>query len=117
MRLRTQIFASGLLATLVCTLLGSWVLGAQTARSAEVLLDGQLRVGELALRRHWQGQREQRRAVYEAVTNQTFLRAYLGAGDREQMAYFVELAKQKGADVAAITDCGGHILSSDGAGA
>ncbi len=114
MRLATQIFVSGLSTALLCTLFGSWLLGQQAERSAEALLDGQLRVGEQSLRRQWQVQREQRYAVFESVAKQTFLRAYLSAGDRDQMAYFVGLAKQKGADVVAISNQAGEVLASEG---
>jgi methyl-accepting chemotaxis protein len=117
MRLGTQIFLSGLGTALLCTILGSWLLGQQAARSAEALLDGQLRVGGQALRQQWQVRREQRYAIFESVAKQTFFRAYLSVGDRAQMGYFAELTKQKGADVIAIVDRQGEILASLGPGA
>lgn len=114
MRLATQIFVSALSTALLCTLFGSWLLGQQAEHSAEALLDGQIRVGEQSLRRQWQVQREQRYAVFESVAKQTFLRAYLSAGDRDQMTYFVGLAKGKGADVVAISNQAGEVLASEG---
>lgn len=116
MRLGAQIFVSGLATALLCTVLGSWLLGLQAARSAEALLDGQLRVGGQALRRQWQTQREQRHVLFESVAKQTFLRAYLSVGDRDQMGYFVGLTRQKGADAVAIVNRRGEVLASDGPG-
>lgn len=116
MRLGTQIFVSGLGTTLLCTLLGSWLLGQHAARSAEALLDGQLRVGSQALRQQWQARREQRYALFESVAKQTFLRAYLSVSDRAQMGYFAELAKQKGAHAVGIVNRQGELLASLGPG-
>lgn len=115
MRLRNQLFLSGLVTALFCGVLGSWVLARLASSRAESLLDGQLQTGEQALVRQWHLQRAQRHSTYDAVAKQTFLRAYLGVGDREQMNYFVSLAREKGADTVAIIDRRSETLAQDGA--
>jgi methyl-accepting chemotaxis protein len=114
MKLRSQFLLTACATALACGGIGTYLIGQQVSRGASELLDGELRVGESALQRQWALRRAAKRGVYQGVANQTYLRAYLLAHDREQMSYFAEAARRAGANDAVIVDAEGKELARSG---
>lgn len=98
----------------MCSGVGTWLLGRRTAELGARLLDQELATGTTAVERQWALRRSERRGAYEAVVRNPYFRAYLLAGDRQQMGYFATSAEHAGADVVAIVDADRTILASVG---
>jgi len=114
MRLRGRFVLGACLAALACAGVGTFMLARRVERGGVALIDRELRIGVAALERQWQLHHAERRRVGQAIAEKPYFRAYLLAGDRGQMGYFAQLARQAGADEVAIVDEAGNVLASEG---
>jgi len=87
MRLRTQLILVALCASLALGSLGAFLFGRTLHQATDPLLERTAILAEQAVLQRWRSERHHRRQLLQYVTQRASLRAYLLAGDRDQLAH------------------------------
>ncbi len=87
MRLRTQLILVALCASLALGSLGAFLFGRTLHQATDPLLERTAILAEQAVLQRWRSERHHRRQILQYVTQRASLRAYLLAGDRDQLAH------------------------------
>lgn len=90
MRLRTQLILVALCASLALGGLGAFLFGRTLNQATEPLFDRTAVMAEQAVLGRWRSERTHRRQILQAAAQRAYLRAYLLAGDRDQLASYAQ---------------------------
>lgn len=111
MRLRTQLLLVALCVSLVLGLVGALLLSRIMHQAVDPLIDRAALTAERTALHRWRSDRKHKRQAYETVAQRAYLRAFLMAGDHDQLSTYAHTAQRLGADCVALTNRQGDVLA------
>jgi len=114
MRLRTQLLLAALCASILFGLFGAFLLSRTLRQTTDPLIDRTVNSAERAVVGRWRSERKHRRQAYEAFAQRSYLRAFLLAGDHDQLSTFAIAAQRLGADCLALSNRQGEVVAIAG---
>ena len=111
MRLRTQLLLVALCASIIFGLVGAFLLARTLHQTTEPLLERAVHTAERSVVQRWRSDRKHRRLAYESFAQRAYLRAFLLAGDHDQLSTFAHAAQRLGADCVALLNRPGDVLA------
>jgi methyl-accepting chemotaxis protein len=111
MRLRSQLLLVALCASILFGLVGALILSRTLQAATDPLLERGVGTAERAVLQRWRSDRKHRRLAYESVAERAYLRAFLMAGDHDQLSTFAHSVQKLGADFVALQNRQGEVLA------
>lgn len=111
MRLRTQLLLVALCASIVFGLIGAVLLGRTIHQATEPLMDRAINTAEHSLAQRWRSDRRHRHMAYDNAAQRSYLRAFLMAGDHDQLSTYAHSVQRLGADCIAFVNRSGELLA------